>query len=195
MSNHTKTILVTGGIGVGKSVVCRVLSVMGCDVYDSDRGARHIMDNSDEIKRDLVAEFGDKVVVGNVIQRDVLASIVFGDSTKLARLNAIVHPVVLAHIDAMRRRSQAQLFFVETAIPRSSGLDGMADAIWLVEAPLDVRIPRVMTRSALTEQQVMARINAQRGEFDTAQYATVPVATIVNDNRHSVLGQILDLMQ
>jgi dephospho-CoA kinase len=193
MSNkRTKTIIVTGGIGVGKSVVCRILSVMGYEVYDSDSGAKHIMDNSDAIKRALVDEFGPEVVHNGTIRRDILASIVFSDTNKLERLNAIVHPVVINSIADMIAKSSAPLYFVETAIPRSSGLAEMADAIWLVEAPVDIRVKRVGKRSGLTPQQVQARIDAQRGEFDVSACGCTTVRTIINDGTQMLLSDLKD---
>lgn len=195
MSNkRTKTIIVTGGIGVGKSVVCRILSVMGYEVYDSDSGAKHIMDNSDAIKRALVDEFGPEVVQNGSIRRDILASIVFSDTNKLERLNAIVHPVVINSIADMVAESSAPLYFVETAIPRSSGLAEMADAIWLVEAPVDIRVKRVGKRSGLTPQQVQARIDAQRGEFDVSAFGCTTVRTILNDGTQMLLDQIISAL-
>ena len=85
---------VTGGIGSGKSVVCRFLRILGYSVYDSDERAKVLMDSSTSIKSALVAEFGADVCIDGVLDRRRLAEIVFADAMALNRLNAIVHPAV-----------------------------------------------------------------------------------------------------
>ena len=85
---------VTGGIGSGKSVVCRFLHILGYSVYDSDERAKVLMDSSASIKSALVAEFGADVCIDGVLDRRRLAEIVFADAMALNRLNAIVHPAV-----------------------------------------------------------------------------------------------------
>ena len=82
-----KTVAITGGIGSGKSVVSRLLRVEGYPVYDCDSQAKRIMDNDAEIQRQLQKAFGEDVVVDGVIHRQKLASLVFGNSENLRKLN------------------------------------------------------------------------------------------------------------
>lgn len=130
-----KTVAITGGIGSGKSVVSRLLRVEGYPVYDCDSQAKRIMDNDAEIQRQLQNAFGEDVVVDGVIHRQKLASVVFGNSENLRKLNAIVHPAVIADIKKWSVAEQKDLVFVETAILRESGMETLVDEVWVVDAP------------------------------------------------------------
>lgn len=174
-------ILITGGIGSGKSVVSRVLRCIGYEVYDCDSRAKTLMDRSPEIHRRLQHEISPQTInPDGTINRAELSRIVFTDPAKLAALNAIVHGAVREDI---RRKAQG-LLFVETAIPVSGGMVDMAEQVWEVTAPEQLRISRVQQRSGLTPDQIRARIAAQHSE-------QVPGASIlVNDNIQPLLPQI-----
>lgn len=196
-------ILITGGIGSGKSVVSRVLRCMGYEVYDCDSRAKDLMDGSPEIHRRLRHVISPETVnPDGSINRAELSRIVFADPAKLAALNAIVHGAVREDIrlkaEGLRHKAEdpitpcalrltpiTPILFVETAIPVSGGMAGMADAVWEVSAPEQLRISRVQQRSGLSPDQIRARIAAQHSE-------QVPGAhVIVNDNRQALLPQIL----
>lgn len=177
-------ILITGGIGSGKSVVSRILRANGFEVYDSDTEARRLMDSSDDIKHRLNAEIAAGIVdTRGCIDRLLLARLVFADAAKLRNLNAIVHGAVREDIAA--RMSLNPQMFVETAIPVSSGLVDMADEVWQIEAPEMLRIRRVMARNHISADAVRDRIEAQRSEYVAGAY------TILNDDRHSILTAVL----
>lgn len=190
-----RVVVVAGGIGSGKSVVCRILSAMGREVYDSDTRAKALMDSSDDIKSQISARIlADAVDADGGIDRKRLASVVFSDPSKLAILNGIVHGAV--RDDVARRVSEMpeeEYLFVETAIPHASGLDVMADAIICVEAPLSVRVERVMRRSGLTEAQVVSRIDAQQGEA-AAIDSNPDTIRILNDGKTPILPQLLGIL-
>lgn len=113
---------VTGGIGSGKSVVCRFLRILGYSVYDSDERAKVLMDSSTSIKSALVAEFGADVCIDGVLDRRRLAEIVFADAMALNRLNAIVHPAVKSDFkEWCERRQGERAVFIESAILIEAG--------------------------------------------------------------------------
>lgn len=183
----TSLIAITGGIGSGKSVVSRVLRAMGYPVYDCDSQAKAIMDSDSEIHRRLCEEIDAAVVADGIIDRKLLAEIVFNDAGRLAALNAIVHSAVKADLDRWARQ-QAGLAFVETAILYESGLNSAVDAEWRVESPLELRIERTMKRSHLSREQVEARIASQSRQPETAP---IPPRTIlVNDLTTALLPQL-----
>ena len=187
----TKLVCITGGIGSGKSVVRRVLSTMGYDVYDTDERAKTIMDASDVIKSRLVDVFGNDTVKNGIIDRRYLGSVVFNDKTQLQRLNEIVHPAVVNDVVNWRDVSRAPIVFVETAIMYECGLDKYVDEVWKVTAPVGVRIERVMKRNNVTAQEVRARIDSQNRR-DCHTHNRVRV--IINDGRHAILPQINNLL-
>ncbi len=189
-----KTIAITGGIGAGKSVVSTVLRLMGYYVFDCDTEAKAIMDGSDAIKTALVTHIHEKAVVDGVIDRRLIAGVVFSDAAKLDKLNAIIHEAVrlrLSQVIAERQKTDSHIF-VETAILYQSGLDRMVDEVWDVVAEDEVRIARVMKRNALSRDDVIARIESQRFTPDTFH---PNVHEINNDGFTAVIPQILNLLR
>lgn len=193
-----RTIAIAGGIGSGKSVVSRALAAMGMVVYDCDSRARRLMDSDPAIHRQIAASIAPDVIADSSINRKRLAEIVFADGEMLKRLNAIVHHHVRADIshcvEELRRSGYAKQFFVETAILYESQLDRMVDAVWMVDAPVELRIRRVMARNAMTRAEVEARIASQHGVADS-ESTTPPTEIIVNDGVTPILPQLWQLLQ
>jgi len=183
-----RLVAVTGGIGSGKSVVCRILAASGYEVYDCDSRAKWLMDNSAEIKCGLCRAIHPEVVKGGCIDRQLLSSIVFSDKDKLQALNSIVHGAVLADIALWANaHADAGVMFVETAILYQSGLDRMVDEVWEVTAPEQVRVERVMKRNGMSEADVRARIRSQSFVPERRHSRAM---RIFNDGRESLLLQI-----
>lgn len=156
-------IAISGGIGSGKSVVSRIVAVMGYAVYDCDSEAKRLMDSSNEIKTAIAEEIStDCIDSHGSIDRPKLSGYVFSDKKKLDALNRIVHGAVRE--DFARwcdRHKDDAILFVETAILYQSGMDAMVAEVWDVRASRQTRISRVMSRNGLTSRQVESRISAQ----------------------------------
>ncbi len=192
-----KLICISGGIGSGKSVVSRVLRCMGYEVFDCDSEAKKIMDSDTGIHRRLCEEIHAGAVQDGIVRRDVISSVVFSDSYKLERLNAIVHSAVraelLARVELHKAMTPCLPMFVETAILYQSGLNEIVDAEWEVTAPEAVRVDRVMARNGLSREQVLARIESQR--FIPSEAARRPVrSVIINDGLTPILPRIVELL-
>lgn len=189
-----KLIAITGGIGSGKSVVARLVQVMGHEVYDCDSRAKALMTENEEVRHLLIEAFGKETYHNDgTLNRQHLSEVAFGDDKALARLNGIVHPATARDMQQWAQRQAdngARVAFVETALLRTAGLDRLVDEVWHVTAPASVRIPRVMARSGLTEQQVRERIAAQSVE-DALATGEHP---IINDDVTAVLPQVLNLL-
>lgn len=91
---------VTGGIGSGKSTLCRLFARKGVAVYDSDAAAKRLMTEDRTLRDAVAARFGAEVYAGGVLDRARLAARVFSDAQALADLNALVHPAVMREFDA-----------------------------------------------------------------------------------------------
>ena len=89
---------ITGGIGSGKSTVCRLFARLGVAVYDSDREAKRLMAEDAALRGGIVGRFGAGSYADGVLNRGYLAARVFSDPEALAALNALVHPAVLADL-------------------------------------------------------------------------------------------------
>ena len=189
-----KLVALTGGIGSGKSVVSRMLQVMGYQVYDCDSRAKQLMTDDETVRGQLIAEFGTETYLADgTLNRQHLSTVAFSNDEARARLNAIVHPATANDILRWTNylaSNGASAAFVETAILRTSGLDRIVDDVWHVTAPANVRVQRVMTRSGLSEQQVRDRMEAQRVEEAVAPGEQV----IVNDNVAALLPQVSRLL-
>lgn len=185
-----RIIAITGGIGSGKSVVSRILTCMGYEVYDCDSRARRIMDESESIRRAIAADICPAAVTATGIDRAVLAARVFSDSEALEALNAIVHSHVRDDFaDWSRSR---EICFVETAILHASHMDALVDEIWEVTAPKEIRIERVMRRNNATREEIVRRIESQKAE-ETA-IPQLKKRIVNNDGAQAVLPQIEALL-
>lgn len=195
MPRPDKTLIVgvTGGIGAGKSVVCRICALRGMPVYDCDREARRLMEESGFIRDELCRIAGSETVTPDgCIDRAHLASLIFRDAGIRREVNALVHAAVRSDIERWRETLAAPVAIVESAILHSSGLERQTDAIWLVTAPEDLRIDRACARSGLTPAQAKSRIEAQQGEFDSLDASRLSV--IINDGATPMLPRIDTLL-
>lgn len=184
-------ILITGGIGAGKSVVSRIIRTLGYEVYDCDSRAKQLMDRSDDIKQRLVTDIHPQAVdADGSINRQLIAQVVFGDPERLNALNKIVHQAVIDDIWYIADGKGAPLF-VETAIPRSSHLDALATQIWQVSAPVHIRLQRVLARDHHDKSHILSRMRAQ----DSEQCHGTSVHNILNDGTTPILPQIQRLFK
>lgn len=161
MSNKTKIIGLTGGIGSGKSSVLQLFKNKGIPVYVADIEAKLLMHNEPQIIHKMKAVFGEISYQNGELNRSYLAAEVFTDPEKLKLLNAIVHPHVQSHFRKFLTLVDSPFVIYENAILFENGFDKMCDYIILVTAPIDLRIQRVVRRDGCTEQQVLERMQNQ----------------------------------
>ena len=154
---------ITGGIGSGKSTIVKMFSKFKkIAIYIADDEAKKLMNTSDEIKSQLISEFGKEVYVNNKLNRPHLANIVFNNKEKLAVLNAIVHPIVNNHLQHfIRHNSNKDYILYENAILFENGSNAFCDKIITVTAPENIRIQRVLKRDNSTIEAVTNRIKNQ----------------------------------
>jgi dephospho-CoA kinase len=189
-----RLIAITGGIGSGKSVVSRLVKVMGYEVYDCDSRAKALMTEDAMVRQQLTDTFGeDTYLADGSLNRAHLSAAAFSDPNALTRLNAIVHPATATDMICWADEQAdvgATMAFVETALLRTAGLDRVVDEVWHVTAPDQVRIDRVIARSGLTAEQVKERMAAQRDEDAVADGEQI----LVNDNVTALLPQVVQLL-
>ena len=182
-----KRVAITGGIGSGKSTVCGVLAaVSGAPVYDSDRRAKEIMDSDPEVNSELIALFGEEVFDGGVLNRTLIASQVFGNEAMLARLNAIVHPRVVADFESWAEGHDGDYVILESALLFTSPLVGHYDLAVVVDAPLEMRIARCIRRDGATAEQIERRIANQMPADEMRSRADIVVEADGRDLRPAV---------
>ena len=157
-------VAICGGIGSGKSTICRMFAERGVAHYDSDSRAKALMNESAELREALVAEFGEECYEGDELNRAYLAAKVFGSEEQLAKLNSIVHPAVKADFLRWADEQEGDYCILETAILFESGFDALVDQKVAILAPQPLRVMRAMERDGATKEQIEARIKAQMGD-------------------------------
>lgn len=191
-SQNKKLIAITGGIGSGKSVVSEIFRAMGYEVFDCDSEAKKIMDIDDEIKEFLIKEISaESIDSQGVIDRKLVARIVFAEKKLLERLNSVTHRKVIEEFKRFACKSDKSLVFVETAILYSSGMRNLVDAVIEVTADQEVRIKRVINRSNLTREQIEARMATQRNEIPEDENN---IYFINNNPDQAVMPQIIKIL-
>jgi len=166
----------TGGIASGKTAVAAMLRELGFDVLDADSLAHQLIEAGQPAYDEVVREFGPAILDPDKrVNRAKLASIVFDDRAKLARLNAIVHPRVEAaahrQLDEWSRNGTRPAAFIEAALLVEAGYHKKLDGLVVTWCRPDQQIERLRARG-LTEQQARQRINAQLPVEEKLRYAT-----------------------
>lgn len=180
---------ITGGIGSGKSTVAKLLNVLNYPVYSSDSRAKVLLHEKKEIHKAIREAFGDEVFDdADNPSRALLADLVFKNEDLLKKLNAIIHPAVRNDFNEWIKNQNSALIFKEAAIIFEHGLEKELDAVWVIDAPVQVRVNRVMKRSGLSEQQVHHRMNNQLNAEQLRQKANL---IINNDDEHALIPQVI----
>ncbi len=182
---------ITGGIGAGKSIVCRLFQVIGIPVYDADREAKNIMVEDEAVVASLKKAFGEKVYqASGELDRAYLAEMVFNDKDKLDELNSIVHPAVIRAGETWADAQDGSYSLKEAALLFESGSYKKLHFTIMVTADEAIRIQRVMERDQVTEQQVRARMEKQ---WPDSQKIALADAIIINDGTQSLISQVMTL--
>lgn len=157
-----KRLGITGGIGSGKSTVCKCFDRRGIPIYDSDSRAKELMNT--RLIEPIEALFGKSAYINGQLNRTHIASVAFGNPELLTKLNAIVHPAVGEDFERWSESFEGSVPFVvlESAILYESGFDSRVDAVLFVDAPMDVRIARTMQRDGSYREAVEQRIARQQ---------------------------------
>jgi dephospho-CoA kinase len=186
---------ITGGIGVGKTIVCRMFQLLGIPVYDSDARAKLVMHQDPVLRRELIAAFGPETYLNiSELNRPYLAQVVFHDPERLAQLNALVHPRVRLDFENWAAEYAALPYVLkEAALMFESEAWKQMDQIITVYAPLEVRIKRLLQRDThRTETDINAIIGKQLQEEEKMARAN---HIIYNDDKQLLIPQVLSLHQ
>jgi dephospho-CoA kinase len=159
------TVGLTGGIGSGKSEVSRLLAARGAVVIDADLLAREVVAPGTPGLERITAEFGPEVLQPDgSLDRAALGTRVFSDPESLARLNAIVHPLVgerTAQLLQQARASGADVVVHDVPLLVENGLAEMYDAVVVVAANPQTQLDRLVRLRGMSEQEAQQRIDAQ----------------------------------
>lgn len=184
-----KKIGITGGIGSGKSVVSRLLSLFGVPVYIADEESKRLTDSSPVIREGLVRLFGSEIYrPEGGLNRQLLASHIFGNRENLLRVNQIIHPEVNRDFLAwVAGRQTSSACAIESAILFESGFDSIVDIRLMVYAPLSVRIQRAVERDGVQAEAIERRIRSQMPDEEKREMSDY---VIWNDGSRALIPQV-----
>ncbi len=180
-------IALTGGIGSGKSYVCRLLKDCGIDVYDCDAAAKRLIYTSHELQTELSNAVGCDLFEGGKLNKAALSKFIVASDANAELIDSIVHPAVAEDF----KRSGYE--WLESAILFESKFNERVDFDFVVcvTAPLEVRIKRVMQRDSLTRERALEWITRQMSQKEKAARADFE---IVNDGEKDIVCQISELI-
>lgn len=181
---------ITGGIGSGKSTVAHVFEVLGIPVYYADREAKKMMNEDEELKYQIVQEFGTASYENGLLNRKHLASVVFANKEKLSVLNSIVHPATIRHGKEWMAKQTTPYAIKEAALIFESGTQEHLDYVIGVSAPLHLRIHRAMQRDNVTREEIQRRMQNQIKEEIKMRLCDFVVK---NDEQQLVIVQVLSI--
>lgn len=181
---------ITGGIGSGKSTICRLFEMLGVPVYYADDEARKLYDENAGLKAAIIKHFGKSLYPNGLFDKAVMKELVFKNDQKLALLNSLVHPVVRAQSAQWFRDQKSPYAIKEAALLIESAAYTDLDEIILVDCPVPLRIQRVQHRDQLTIQEIQLRIDAQMPDEKKKQFAQ---HSIMNDDQHLIIPQVIKL--
>lgn len=164
MKKPDKTVFrlgVTGGIGSGKTTICKVFAALGIPVFYADHEARLVMDNDRTIMDKINSAVGRDMYLNGSLDRGELAGLIFNDGFLLGKINSIVHPVVFDRFTCWSAGQTASYVIMEAAILFESGASELVDKVLTVVTPMEERIERMIRGKKLTRQQLTERINNQ----------------------------------
>ena len=186
---------ITGGIGSGKSYVCKKLIDKGYPVYSCDDEAKRLMQESDEIRKQLTELIGDEAYKGGKLNRTAIAQYLFKNKNNAERINHIVHPAVRTDMEEWYKRQRPTLCFVESAILFESGFDSAVDATVMVFADDGVRLQRAMKRDNTDLENVQRRMVQQLPQQEVCQRADYTLYNNPTDDIDEEINKMINYLK
>lgn len=193
MKKETVKLAITGSIGSGKSVVSRMMNVLGVPVYDCDVNAKRLMTDDGFIVSELKRMFGDECYEDDgTLNRQYIASRIFTDKENIKRVNSLVHPVVKRDFEEWAARQESSVVAVETAILYESGMIEAVDKVLVVWADRETAISRTIQRSGMNRIQVENRMNNQMSVDDLLLMSDY---SLYNDGDEPLLPRVMSVVE
>ena len=194
-SGVVSVIGITGGIGSGKSIICKVFEVLGVPVYYADERAKWLTNNDLQLRKEIKELLGREAYNSDgQYNRKWVASQVFDNPALLKILNSLIHPRVFDDTKLWLNQHQNHPYVLrEAALTNAAGDGNDLDKLIIVTSPLDLRIARIKKRDPQrTKEEIQDIISRQKTEQEFQQIADYQ---IVNDENQLLISQVLVLHQ
>lgn len=188
-SNHLQ-VGITGGIGAGKTLVCRVFAILGVPIYDADTRAKWLMNSDEELVAAIKNLFGEQSYQEGKLNRAHLSKAAFRQPELLEKLNGLVHPKVGEdYKEWVKANENARYSLKEAALLFESGSYKALDKVIQVSAPEELRMRRVLKRDPhRTEEDIRKIMDQQWSEQEKIDLSDF---VIENDGTELVIPQVL----
>lgn len=184
---------ITGGIGSGKTTVCRLFGLLGIPVYYADDESKKLLNEDQEVKEKVLAVFGKSILDNSgMIDRKKLAAIVFNNKEQLEKLNAILHPAVGLNFENWLKKQNTPYILKEAAILFESGAYKQVDKVLTITAPLELKIQRTMKRDGVSKEEIERRMQLQMTDEEKVKRSDF---IITNNEQELLIPQVLALHQ
>ena len=170
---------ITGGIGSGKSYVCKRLARHGIEVYDCDQAAKRIIRTSEKVRQQLLQ------LIGSLEKADI-ARFLLESEANAKKIDAIVHPAVFRDFE------ESGFQWMESAILYESGANKLVDRVIVVTAPEEVRIQRVMQRDSITREKALQWMQRQWPQSELLRRADYEIINDGHTDLNEQLNKILN---
>jgi dephospho-CoA kinase len=182
---------ITGGIGTGKSTVCRIFEILGIPVFYADDESKKIIASDPAVIAAIKKELRDDLYTENIPDRKKIAALVFNDKEKQAALNAISHPALFQEFKSwVHDHTQAPYVIQEAALIFESGADAHLDQTIVVTSPISLRLERLTRRDSVTEETIKARMMNQWPEEEKIKRANF---IIENNDETLLIPQVIEI--
>jgi dephospho-CoA kinase len=172
---------VTGGIGSGKTTVCKVFGVLGIPVFSADDEAKKIQDNNRDIQIKINLLVGKDLFSSGKLDRPELAKIIFNNKELLEKVNSLIHPEVFRSFGEWFNKQDSPYSIMEAAILFESGAFRLMDRIVTVVTPMEERIERLISGNRLSGEQIIERIKNQIDDESRVKQSDFVISNSEND--------------
>lgn len=179
---------ITGGIGSGKSFICKKFKEFGVPVYNADERAKFLMESDSQLKSELINYFGNEIYSNSKLNKKLLAEKIFKNKKDLKFINSVVHPAVDRDTKLWEEENKDKSYLIkEAALLFENNSCKELDKTILIFAPEDERVLRVMKRDKTSKEQVLSRMNNQMADLDKMENADF----VINNNGKNQIDKIV----
>ncbi len=183
---------ITGIIGSGKTTVAKIFECLGTPVYNADINAKRLMNSNSHIQSELSRIYGEDIYINGMLNKKLMAEIIFNSNNQKSIVNSIVHPVVIDDYFKWVDEQSTDSTAIESALLNESGLINNINYIINITTPKELRIQRLISRDNSNREEIEKKIAAQK---DESEYNNIASFIIQNDEQKSLIEQSLGILK